>query len=61
MSSHVLVKTYQVDNTWLSVRHDKARWREWITQAAQLTSEEKAAFLRNLDIEKHTELTIEQL
>lgn len=57
----VLVKTYEVENIWLSVRHDKARWREWITQASQLTSEEKAAFLRNLNIEKHAELTIDQL
>jgi hypothetical protein len=30
-------------------------------QAPQLTSKEKAAFLRNLDIEKHAGLTIEQL
>jgi hypothetical protein len=57
----VLVKSYKVDNTWLSVRHNKDRWREWITQASQLTLEEKAAFLRNLDIEKPAELTIEHL
>jgi hypothetical protein len=57
----ILVKAFEVDNTWLTVRHDKARWREWITQASQLTLEEKAAFLRNLNIEKPVGLTIEQL
>lgn len=59
--NQVFVKTYEVDNTWMSVRRDKTRWREWIAQAPQLTSEEKAAFLRNLDIAKHAGLTIEQL
>jgi urate oxidase len=59
--NQVFVKTYEVDNIWMSIRQDKTRWREWIMQAPQLTSKEKAAFLRNLDIEKHAGLTIEQL
>jgi urate oxidase len=61
VSRKILVKTYEVDNTWLTVSHDKALWREWIIESSKLTSEEKAAFLRNLSIEKQVKLTIDQL